>query len=114
MFFRNYIHYPVARKSIKNLKGLSPLIEDPVGDAIAFRANEKVFSCGSQGPGRPANTCEAHRSRQQNCHSRRLILFGTPARGLRMGSSLNVPWLSSFRGENRTGGAGGRCLARLH
>jgi len=26
----------------------------------------------------PANTSEAHRSRQQNCHSRRLILSGTP------------------------------------
>ena len=31
------------------------------------------------GNGRPAKTCEAHRSRQPHCHSRRLCLSGPPA-----------------------------------
>ena len=31
------------------------------------------------GFGRPASTCEAHRSRQHHCHSRRVILSGPPA-----------------------------------
>lgn len=35
--------YPVARKSIKNLKGLSPLMEDPVGDAITFVVRQDIF-----------------------------------------------------------------------
>jgi hypothetical protein len=45
--------------------------------------------------GRPASTCEEHRSRQQDCHSRRLVLSGTPAtasalaRNVHEGSSRN-------------------------
>ena len=61
------------------------------------------------GSGRPASTCEAHRSRQFHCHSRRLFLSCTPATAsascflceLCVGSPLPVREPTSFQQSNR-------------
>jgi len=62
--------------------------------------------------GRPANTYEAHRSRQFHCHSRRLSLSGTPAtasashflRELCVGSPLPVREPTSFQQRRKQDG----------
>ena len=54
--------------------------------SLAFR--EEQFYLVASAVGRPAITCEAHRSRQPHCHSRCLFLFGTPATAFARVSSL--------------------------
>src|SRR5580765_2249468 len=64
------------------------------------------------GSGRPAFTCEAHRSRQFHCHSRRLSLSSTPAtasasrflRELCVGSPLPVREPTSFQQRRKQDG----------
>ena len=47
-----------------------------------------LLAVAKPGRCRPASTCEAHRSRQFHCHSRRFFLSGTPATATK---SLLVP-----------------------
>ena len=62
--------------------------------------------------GRPAITCEAHRSRQLCCHSRRLFLSGTPATAsashflceMCIGSPLPVREPTSFQQRRKQDG----------
>ena len=52
---------------------------DQLKPSLPFLLYPVVIFVVATGSGRPANTCEAHRSRQFHCHSRRLFLSGTPA-----------------------------------
>ena len=63
----------------------------PLGDTIDFAVNRDegyLIMVAYERLGRPAITCEAHRSRQFHCHSRCFFLSGTPATASASVSSL--------------------------